>query len=196
MKIGIIGSCGKNGTIQKRINSHNYESMINKAKDNIKRLTSSQNNAHDANQVTLISGGASLSDHIAVELFNEDFVGGLILHFPCTWDEINCKFEDNGCSDWRKNNGKLTNDLHEQFSTRLRKNSLSEIQMAMDKGAQVFVGKNYWDRNMNIAKECDALIAFTFDKTMTPGTKYTWNACKVEPQLKIHNLIANPKVDK
>lgn len=184
MNIGIIGSCGKYGAIYK-VKPDNYQAMINNAMNDVKRLS-----MHNPQRVTLISGGASLSDHIAVELYLKDFVGGLVLHLPCKWDETNCKFYDSGNVDWRDNPGGVTNELHAKFSQQLKKNSLHEIQLAIDKGAKVVVGSNFKDRNLKIAKESHALIAFTFDTEMTPGTKFTWNACKVDAQLKVHHLIS------
>lgn len=184
MKVGIIGSCGKNNEM-KKVNNTNYQNMIRSAEDDIKRL-SFQNPKY----VTLVSGGAALSDHIAIELYLKDCVGGLALHLPCKWDETKCKFVDSGSNDWRTNPGRMTNNLHIKFSQRLNKNSLHDIQLAIDKGAKLIIGKNFQSRNLKIANESNALIAFTFDKEMTPGTKYTWTVCKLDPQVKIHHLIS------
>ena len=185
MKIGIIGSCGKNGAMRK-VRTENYLNMINSAREDVKRLS-----FQNPKTVTLVSGGAALSDHIAVELFLNDVVKGLVLHLPCKWDETKCKFIDNGEDNWKTNPGRISNNLHEKFSKRLNKNSLNEIQMAIDKGATVVIAKSFWDRNLKIAKESDALIAFTFEKEMTPGTKHTWDACKIDSQVKVHHLISS-----
>ena len=63
MKIGIIGSCGKKGMIRK-VQLQNYNDMLQKALLDISKLSFNNSAA-----VTLISGGAALSDHVAVDLF-------------------------------------------------------------------------------------------------------------------------------
>lgn len=184
MNIGIIGSAGKKGAIRK-VKPDNYQAMINNAMNDVKRLS-----LQNLQSVTLISGGAPLSDHIAVELFLKDIVLGLTLHFPCKWDEKKCKFYDTGTTNYATNPGGLLNQLHREFSQQLKKNSLQEIQLAIDKGAKVVVGTTFWDRNLKIANESHALIAFTFEDDMTPGTKHTWNACKIDSRWKVHHLIS------
>ena len=170
--------------MMRKVRLQNYNDMLQKATADIDRLSFG-----NSKSVTLISGGAALSDHVAIDLFLKGLVKNLILHLPCKWDEKRCCHYDNGDDDWKTNPGKLSNSLHEQFSKQLQKNSLNEIQLAIDKGATVIIGKGYFDRNLKIAKESQGLIAFTFDTEMTPGTKHTWDHCKIDSQVKCHHLI-------
>ncbi|MCK4883680.1 MAG: hypothetical protein KAS30_02300 [Candidatus Diapherotrites archaeon] len=158
--------------------------MIRKSKNAINNLS-----FNNPQIVKLVSGGAALSDHIAVELFLSGFVKKLTLYFPCKWNEKKCEFMDKGPDNWRTNPGKLANSLHHEFGKRLKKNSLYEIQMAIDKGADIVIGKGFYARNLQIAATSKGLIAFTFDKKMTPGTSHTWKACKIDEQLKKHYII-------
>lgn len=180
MKIGIVGSSGNNG---KKINFSMYHRMTRLALYNIKKLSNEQ-------PVTLVSGGAALSDHIAVDLYLEGLVNHLILYFPCDWNEKKCQFSEVTTKTSRGDVAKLANRLHSSFSLHVgNKNSLKDIQMAIDKGAQVIVGDGFLGRNAILAQNVDAMIAFTFDKKMTPGTQYVWNECKLESESKIHLLI-------
>jgi hypothetical protein len=176
-RIGIIGSCGKDG---KKINLIGYRRMINLTSNLIKQ----HQQTNDQN-VVLVSGGAALSDHIAIDLFLDGFVNSLILYLPCEWNESQCKFMENSKNE--SDPGSIANLLHVKFGNEVQKNTLRDIQMAIDKGAEVHIGNGFLSRNLQIANSVDKLIAFTFDKKMTPGTKHTWSHCRIED--KVHLLI-------
>jgi hypothetical protein len=175
IRIGIIGSCGKYG---KKSNPQSYRRMINLASHSIKY------HIDGGQQVTLVSGGASLSDHVAIDLYLEGFVDSLVLYFPCEWNETKCKFIENDNS---SDPGTFANSLHIKFGKEVQKNSLKDIQLAIDKGATVHIGNGFLSRNLQIATSVDKLIAFTFEERMTPGTKHTWSHCRIED--KVHILI-------
>lgn len=188
MKIGIIGSSGKLGEIRK-VHLQTYNNMLNVALADIKYFESINLIKHSPKSTILISGGAALSDHIAVDLFLKGEVNRLMLYLPCKWDEKKCQFIDLGEDDWIKNPGKLANQRHRSFSKQLHRNTLHDIQMAIDKGATVIIGEGFHKRNLELAKDAQALIAFTFTSEMSSGTKFTWNASKLDSQLKRHHLI-------
>jgi pyoverdine/dityrosine biosynthesis protein Dit1 len=175
--IGIIGSCGKNG---KKSNPQSYQRMINLATNSVKHYKDKGFN------VILVSGGSALSDHVAVDLYLEGFVDSLILYLPCEWNESKCQFVENS-NDPKEDPGKFLNFLHKKFGDEVHKNSLKEIQLAIDKGAKIYTGCGFLSRNIQIANTVDTLIAFTFDTVMTPGTHHTWTHCNIDD--KIHILI-------
>lgn len=166
MKVGIIGSSGNKTPF--KMNQHNYNKMLNYAKRNISK------------DDTIISGGSSFSDHVAVDLFLQGHAQKLHLYLPCKWIETRCSFDDTS-------EGQTLNRLHTVFSKKLSKTSLINIQMAIDKGATIHTMEGFKNRNNFIASNVDKLIAFTFDKEMTPGTAYTWNKTFV-PQ-KLHFVL-------
>jgi len=167
MKVGIIGSSKGNNSLHK-INQHNYKKMQSIAKSNV--------NSDD----TLVSGGSSFSDHIAVSLFLQGYVQKLVLYLPCKWVEATCHFDNT------TKEGQKLNQLHDDFSKKVGVMSLQNIQMAIDKGAIVHIVEGFHNRNNFIAATIDKLIAFTFEKKMTPGTQYTWNKTQVP---KLHFVL-------
>ena len=141
----------------------------------------------DIHDLIICSGGAALSDHIAVTLYLENKISNLKLYFPCDFDHINNLFMS------YNNTAKSANLYHRNFSNTVSINSLSEITKAINKGAKTLKYNGFFKRNDEVAKS-DYLIAFTFDygdkisiwtknesnistkyKPITGGTKNTWN---------------------
>jgi len=177
MKIAVVGSTPKKG---KTIHLNGYQKMTRLVMYNINKIAVDHKIDDVKTGVTLVSGGAALSDHIAVDLFLEGSVRDLVLYLPCPWNEKQCEFVHNEA-------GRLANALHKTFSSQIGRNSLRDIQLAIDKGCTVVVGQGFHSRNTLLANNADAMIAFTFDKTMTPGTKHVWGECKSDT--KIHLII-------
>ena len=172
MKIAIIGSAGRTGTVS----AEEYQKLLTFIKTKV------------PNDAKLVSGGATLIDHLAVDLFLIDHVQKLKIYAPCRWDDNS--FIDTGERDWRTNPGGLANYYHRKFSKSTGKNSLNEINQAIEKGA-VFNCKynSFHARNTQIAK-ADKLIALTFGNGDEPddgGTLDTWKKSKSE---KTHYPIA------
>lgn len=122
----------------------------------------------------LVSGGAAFSDHLAVQLFLEEDVPNLTLHLPAEWSghgfkETSSKFDTGRTSNW----------YHSLFSRDVGIDSLGEIQRAIEKGASIRTGAGgFKERNSDIAKEADVLLAFTFGngaELKDGGTKNTWD---------------------
>lgn len=177
MRIAIIGSAGKNKTINK-IDETVFRRMLTLTSYNISKISNGQ-------EVTLVSGGAALGDHVAVALFLEKSekspIKSLRLYLPAKWDESKCQYSPETA------HGRLSNELHRQFGEKTKRNTFQEIQSAMDIGAEVYVGNGFWARNKQVAQDCDAVIAWTFDEKMSPGTKNTWDM--INSEIKIHLLI-------
>ena len=170
-------------------------------------------------EVVLVSGGAAWADHVAVQLFLEGKVSGLILHLPA---EINPKtgmFYDGGYGSV----GYTANRLHRAFAKKMDMSSdratLEEISKAIEMGATVTYGdgeapssvgwgeeSEFKKRNSKVAADTTAgVFAFTFDpKTgksgMTEpgdgGTKDTWYKIKLprefKKQINIRELRPDP----
>jgi hypothetical protein len=142
----------------------------NMLKDAESRITSND---------TLISGGAAFADHIAVKLFLEGKVAGLKLRLPA-------KIKDGKFVGAYGTAGRTANYYHAPFSKLLGVDTIAEIEQAIKKGAEVTYetetsNKAMFIRNEKVAKESNAMIAYTYGEGNEPadgGTKDTWNKSK------------------
>jgi len=166
MSIAIIGSAGRTPKDLKYLTLNSFKEMVKQTKNIIEK-------DWKLNAPPLVSGGAAWSDHVAVQLFLEDYCKTLTIHFPCEWDS------KNQCFDKYSFCGKTANKLHEQFSKKTGFSSLKQIDMALTKGAKYTVTKEgFLARNTKVAKEAQYMIAFTTSLTNEPtdgGTKDTWD---------------------
>jgi hypothetical protein len=130
---------------------------------------------------TLISGGAALSDHIAVRLFLDGDASKLVLNLPAEWTghgfrETSSKFDTGRTSNW----------YHSVFSKAVGIDSLRDIQLAIEKGATVKTGAGgFKERNTDVANESDSVLAFTFGngaQLKDGGTKDTWDKFGLKAQ--------------
>lgn len=171
MKLAIIGTAGRGDDAVKLANSSYYRMMKIIAETLVTVL----------DVKGLVSGGAAFSDHIAVQLFLERRVSQLTLHLPAGWlghgfKETSSKFDTGRTSNW----------YHAKFSEVIGVNTLQEIQLAIERGATVKTGAGgFKERNTDIAKEADSLLAFTFGSGAVlkeGGTKDTWNKFATDVQ--------------
>ncbi len=197
-RIAIVGCAGRKEDASK-MTFELFSAMVCKAEMLVAEHTGA---GSDRSAVTLVSGGAAWSDHIAVLLFLRGFVGNLELHFPCKWmDGWNPCFEGKA----RASPGKYANQLHKEFSTKLCSytnswdwSSLDQIATARKKGAKCTVHMDgFHARNTAIAASVGLLIAFSWSDGNTPkagGTLDTWK--KATSAQKIHvplgSLIPSP----
>jgi hypothetical protein len=174
--VSIIGTSGKEGNMTNDL----FRAMIKKAHKIIKEEFNL-----DPKDVTLVSGGASWADHVAVRLFLTGKYKHLTLHMPCKW--LGSGFLDNGAYSWAVNPGRTANTYHKRFSQDIGRDTLGEIGSC---GAKIIdTYKGFHHRNTAVARS-DFLIAFTWSDTDRPekgGTLDTWNKCvsrKVHVSLK------------
>jgi hypothetical protein len=170
--VSIIGSSGRAGNITKE----KYIKMIQASIIYLRSLS--------LDFIVLVSGGAAFADHIAVHLYlhkNEYQLNiiSLQLDFPCKFDMITKKFEDNGNYDWKENPGKVANYYHDKFNAITGNNSYEELYKVINLGAETHVHKGFHSRNQFVAKS-EYMLAFTFGKDFPEdgGTKHTWDLCK------------------
>lgn len=121
----------------------------------------------------LVSGGAAISDHVAVALYLDGSVPALDLYLPAAFDaQTTCAFD-------KSQAGQRSQELHLQFESRLGVRSLSELGAAIRSGAAVTVNPaGFHARNAQVAEACDILLAFTFGDgplLKDGGTKHTWD---------------------
>lgn len=131
-----------------------------------------------------------MKDHVAVDLFLKYKEQGtkLMLEMPCEWDKM--QFKDNKSKDWKKNSGRVSNHYHSIFGKATSKDSLKEIQQALDNGANTILSKGFFDKNCKITR-ASRVIAFTFSETepSSGGTGFTWNKFK-DSTIKKHVCIS------
>ena len=141
----------------------------------------------------LISGGAAWADHIAVHLFNGNYVRHLKLHLPAP-------FENGSFLGGYGTSGGAANYYHQKMSKTLGINSLLEIDQALSKHGADYTEqahaqgyKAMVERNQLVADEAELLIAFTFGEGASPadgGTKITWDMCQGNKvHFSLHNAI-------
>jgi hypothetical protein len=152
--LSIVGSAGRREDAERMSRNH-FEAACVVAEGLIDQF-----GEHNYSITHLVSGGAAFIDHVAVKLFLKKKAPHLRLFLPCEWD--NGSFKDNGTDDWKSNPGRTANRLHKAFQTRTQINSLSEIQIVKNKGAELIsVAKGFYARNALVAKS-DFLLAMTF----------------------------------
>lgn len=170
--VGIIGFSGRNGDLDRaKLTPQLYNKMCDLSAYIIK--TEFKVNLDD---ITVISGGSSISDHIAVVLFNQGIIKQLKLCLPCEFD---CK---RMCFDESKECGRTLNGLHREFSSRIGISSLEEIGLAIKNNCEIEVYNGFFSRNNVIAATAKYLLAFGITKSdinkKSGGTAYTYDKCR------------------
>lgn len=167
--VAIIGTAGRDK--DKPMTAQLWECMVDNARRQVR--------PND----TLVSGGAAWADHLAVRLFLDGAVSGLVLHLPAPLGS------DGFAGPQRDSAGSAANYYHSLFQKATGVDGLAEIRLAIEKGAKVThqpAGPGYgamFTRNALVAKAADIVIAYTFGEGDTPadgGTKNTWDQVKGE----------------
>ena len=170
INIGIIGSAGR-GEDNERWNKKVYINCFNKLLEYINNL------GLESKELTLVSGGAAWADHLAVSCHLSKRCKELNLFFPAAFMLPECEFQSmfNAV-------GGTANYYHRAFSQKMGGNTLQGISKVIERGAKFESFNGFKKRNLEIAKNSDILVAFTFNNSNTPkpnsGTLHTWNNCK------------------
>jgi hypothetical protein len=155
----IVGTAGR-GTDKDRLSDNHFKAMCECG-----RLLLQQFKESEYGVDTLVSGGAAWADHTAVELFLKKEVPKLKLFLPCRFDAKNRQYDITPMSNRDNYNGKTTgeisNQYHQRFSRKCSLSSLSDIMLAMEQGADVIIGKGFYQRNSLVAQS-DIILAMTF----------------------------------
>jgi len=166
-RVAIIGTAGRkeNST---RLTEADWAAMLADAEAKVTPDT------------VLVSGGAAWADHIAVKLFLDGKVAGLILHLPYP-ETVQ---EGTGVISRAE---EIARYYHKMFSEKVYGNpeaSIDQIEEAIQKGARVTYSEgrksDFFVRNEKIARDAtDGMIAYTFDPLEDgpndSGTGHTWS---------------------
>lgn len=188
-RVGIIGSAGRNG-LMRRVTPAVYARMKAEARAAIDVIL--KEHPDDA-PLCLLSGGAAVSDHIAVFLYLErktfwpsrEVTLELFLPAPFELRQGVMAYAETQC-------GRRSNELHVAFSRAARLDSLADLGSAITAGAIAKAHKSFSERNRALAEQVEYLIAFGFEfkdtflvtpgevSTYTPsgGTGETWNSAR------------------
>merc|ERR1719238_1863355 len=107
---------------------------------------------------------------------------------PCKWEENPPRFQDTGKSGWQQNPGKLANLYHNKFSKKIGENTLQQIQLCKQTGAEIDCSHfGFHARNAFVAAS-EVIIAFSWSTGDSPtdgGTKNTWHQAKSAQKIHI-----------
>ncbi len=186
--IGIIGSAGRQGDAEK-VTPERFEWILKSIEKELINEGFIGKDQSQWNGIEFISGGAAFVDHAAVVLSLAKGVP-LKLCLPAPWDERKKQFHDKGIRNWKENPGVTSNFYHREFSKRVNRDSLNELNLAIP-NSTVMVDEGFHARNTLIAGPVDLLLAFTFSKDPnvpgSSGTLSTWKKSKAIK--KIHRAI-------
>jgi hypothetical protein len=147
VNVGIIGTAGRREDAA-RINREFYLLMKQAVRNILRELP---------REITLVSGGAAVADHIAVQLFIECADYRLDLHLPAPF--VDGKYQE--CRQ-QADPGRTANYWHRIFASSCHVQSLSEIAIVLSSGANATVSSGFSARNAKVAAQADLLIALTF----------------------------------
>ena len=166
MRLAIIGSSGRNPVEKNQLNKDSMDWMKSNIYVYIEQIMDLE-----PNEITLVSGGSSWADHVAVQLFLTGEFQGLELYLPAEFDTSNDCY-------MKTTEGSRLNYLHTVTTLKELSTAISNPQTT------TIVKKGFLNRNTFIALNCDHLLAFTFSDGDKPqigtGTMDTWNKCQHE----------------
>lgn len=155
----IIGTAGREDD-GKRLTKNHFEAMYECGRGILEQINKS-NYPVD----TVVSGGAAFADHVAVRLFLNKEVPKLRLYLPCKWNESNRRYDETPLTQKEREKGYSTggiaNSYHDKFTKKVGFNSLTDIFLAIEKGAEIYVCNGFFARNAKVA-ESDIILAMTF----------------------------------
>lgn len=145
--LAVIGTAGR-GSDAKQLTPELYDHMYEKL---IETLSEWQ-------VASVASGGAAYADHLAVRAFLDGYCRELLLLVPAPFDGK--MFIPNPSVQF--NPGRTLNHYHEAFSRTCGVDSRKQLAKAIAVGAKVSVVEGFHNRNMEVARAAELLVAFTF----------------------------------
>ena len=184
-KVAIIGTAGWREA-GARLTAADFQAMYDDAASRVTPDT------------VLVSGGAAWADHVAVRLYLDGKVSGLVLHiaYPAEADVTGITKAE-----------QIARYYHSKFSEAVYgdpEKSFEEIDLAIEKGAVVTYDNGekaaFFRRNKLIAGDAtDGMIAYTFDPTEDGpndgGTKHAWDKSDLDPERKTSIDIRQLRAD-
>jgi len=160
--LAIIGTAGREDD-EKKLTRDSFKAMCLVGEELLKQLSDSNYAVTHA-----VSGGAAWADHVAVKLFLEKKVPHLRLFIPCEFedgmfvDKLALRVALPAANDTAYTPGKTLNHYHNLFSRKTCINSLTEIVLAKNEGAEILPCRGgFYGRNAMVAKS-DIVLAMTF----------------------------------
>ena len=179
VKVSVIGTAGRKDDIH-RLSVSVFLKMFADLKATLLTIA-------EKKDLHLVSGGAAWADHLAVFAYLCDLCEKLTLYFPADFKSTGFIAATNSKTD----PGSIANYYHGLFSRKLGRNSIEQLQKAIDNGAEVVVNPGgFLARNFQVAQS-DVIVAYTFSNGDSPkadsGTYHTWSVSKAPK--KIHRNI-------
>jgi len=171
IRLAVVGTSGRKPQDLSRLSSKHMEWMAANVRSYISDVLCTT-----TDKITLVSGGSSWADHVAIQLYLSDDFGGLELYLPTEFNLKRKQYKNT-------HEGRLLNILHKQCQEKTGIDIFTELLSATSRiKVKKHVKRGFLPRNTLIAKNCDHLIAFVFgsdfdEKTKSPtngGTFYTW----------------------
>lgn len=165
IKLAIIGVSGRNPLDKKRLEKKHMEYVDSTVRSYITNVLNKK-----PSDVILVSGGSSWMDHVAVQLFLTKEFGGLELYLPSRFDHKQKQYINT-------HEGRTLNGLHRECAQVTGYDVLMDLTRAVTtKGVKIQIKRGFKQRNTLVAKNCDHLLAFTFDPDgpIEGGTLHTW----------------------
>ena len=154
LSLSVVGSAGR-GSDYDNLNLDKYNEMYRVAD----KLIDYINSKSPTPLTHCCSGGAAWADHLAVRLYLNNRIPNLKLYLPCEYE--NGEFSDDDVF------GRIADTIthyHNQFEKETGQNSLKEIQLAIDKGAEITVINGFKNRNTYVSMS-HYILAMTFGET-------------------------------
>jgi len=173
--LSIIGTAGRKIPDGCHLTKALFERMVAAVDAKISDL-----HPEGTSNLTLVSGGAAVVDHIAVVLYLTGRFAGLTLYMPAPFNFKTCRYVDNGNTKWTMNPGHVSNHWFDKFNTIMgRRNMAEDIKLAFEMGAHLDIGEGFHSRNAQVAAS-DEVIACTWgtDAPDDGGTLDTWKKIK------------------
>jgi hypothetical protein len=198
--VAIMGTAGQDPSKEDVVDAHLWKVMVHCARQVLTRVFSLDASS-STETVQLISGGAAIADHVAVQLYLESSstVGTsapspyhLSLHLPCRWDPDRKEY------DARSYEGRRSNALHVQFARQASfpsvRTSLQQLHDVVHQSSaarstskaaanRVTVQEHsgFVQRNSFVAREAQYVLAMTWSSpsALAPvgesGAAHTWS---------------------
>lgn len=169
IKLGIVGTSGRNPLDKKKLVKEHMEYMAENVYCYIEHVIKTK-----PNNIILVSGGSAWADHIAVQLYLTGEFAGLELYLPSRFDPKQKKYINT-------HEGRTLNQLHAECKEKTGIDVFEDLTRAVTKKAtKIVIQRGFLPRNTLIAKNSDHLITFTFSPNdpVEGGTFDTWKKTK------------------
>lgn len=175
IKLAVVGVSGNDPIDKKKLCAEHMTYMAENVLCYIENIIKKPKS-----DIILVSGGSAWADHVAVQLYLTGEFAGIELFLPSRFDIKQKKYINT-------HEGRKLNQLHLECKEKTGMEVFEELTKTVSrKAVKVTIQRGFKPRNTLISKNCDYLIAFSFDPDVPTkgGTLDTWQ--KVKHNNKIH----------